>query len=132
MVVEFASLGGDAVLVAPCERGPRTQYAHLGAFVREASALNKLLSGRLLDTLSSGLLLTVATVLRPGCQRKALVYLGYIRLDSRPKYYHHAAYEQSPRIVNRMTGLSRVVWRGFPRSSAAFALLRDSDLKKVS
>jgi hypothetical protein len=35
-VVEFANLGGDAVLVVPCPVGPHSAYGHVAAFVRHA------------------------------------------------------------------------------------------------
>ena len=35
-VVEFPSLGGDAILVAPCPRAASDAYGHLAAFARKA------------------------------------------------------------------------------------------------
>lgn len=98
MVTEFDSLGGDAVLVAPCERGPRTQYAHLGAFVREASAPQQAALwkavGHALKRALANRGDSVATWL--STEGSGVPWL-HIRLDSRPKYYHHAAYRAKPR-----------------------------------
>jgi hypothetical protein len=35
-VVSFPNLGGDALLIVPCPRGPVTACGHLAAFIREA------------------------------------------------------------------------------------------------
>ena len=37
-VATFYNLGRDALLVAPCENGPRVTHAHLASFVRGAPA----------------------------------------------------------------------------------------------
>ena len=93
----FLSLGGDAVLVAPCERGPRTRYGHLCAFVRHAEAAQQQAFWREVATTLR------ATLLERG--KHSLTWLNtegsgvpwlHVRLDSRPKYYHHRAYKTRP------------------------------------
>ena len=90
-VVSFPNLHRDAVLVAPCPRGPVSAYGHLAAFIREAPEEQK-----------HALWSLVGNVME---QRvgKAPVWLStagagvswlHVRLDQRPKYYGHAAYRQ--------------------------------------
>jgi len=88
-IVEFANLGHDAYLIAPCPRAPLSAYPHLAAFIREApdhqkhalwqavgQALERRLDGRRLWLSTAGL----------------GVYWLHLRLDSRPKYYSFQAY----------------------------------------
>ena len=95
---DFANLGGDAVLVAPCGRGSAKApaFAHLGAFVRSAReeeqaafwqrvgiALNRTLAARgasptWVSTEGSG----VAWV--------------HLRLDTSPKYFHYDGFRKAP------------------------------------
>ena len=88
-VVTFPNLGGDATLVVPCPVGPRSSYAHLAAFVRQAGdrqrqALFAALGASVLSHLSERPL-WVSTA-------GTGVYWLHLRLDSRPKYYRHAPY----------------------------------------
>lgn len=89
-VAVFDSLGGDARLLAPCPPTPDSDYAHFGAFLRNAPAtqiralwqhtgreVSRLLSTEPLWLSTSGL---------------GVSWL-HIRLDTRPKYYQHRPYK---------------------------------------
>ena len=92
----FSSLGGDATLVAPCQTSAASpelsHYGHLGAFVRLASpeqhaALWQMVGKTLSQTLSErGTALTWLSTEGSG------VPWLHVRMDSRPKYYHHQPY----------------------------------------
>jgi hypothetical protein len=92
----FANLGGDARLVAPCERGPRDAYGHLARFVREAPenqvrALWSAVGGAIEDWWASR-----TGPLWVSTSGLAVAWL-HVRLDTRPKYYSHAPYRSEPR-----------------------------------
>ena len=72
----FLSLGGDAVLVAPCERGPRTRYGHLCAFVRHAEAAQQQSSGARLRRLSVPPCSSAGSTLSRGSTRRAQAFHG--------------------------------------------------------
>lgn len=92
-VIVFPNLGGDALLVVPVPREPRSAYAHLAAFLRHAPgeqvrALWRVMSDAVIATISPGALwLSTAG--------DAVAWL-HLRLDSRPKYYHHRPYTVPP------------------------------------
>ena len=91
-VVTFPNLGGDATLVVPCPVGPPSSYAHLAAFVRNASerqrhALFAALGASVLSHLSDRPLWVSTAGMG--------VYWLHLRLDSRPKYYRHAPYKRA-------------------------------------
>ena len=91
--VSFANLGGDAHLIAPCERGPRSQYGHLAAFLRSASAEQQVSLWALVGEAMQGALRergSRATWL--STEGSGVPWL-HVRLDSRPKYYHHSTYQ---------------------------------------
>ena len=88
-VIEFANLGGDAVLVVPCPGEPLSAYAQISEFSRHArtdqqhylwaivgAALQRRLGERPVWLSTSGL----------------GIYWLHIRLDSTPKYYTHDPY----------------------------------------
>jgi len=88
----FLSLGRDALLVSPTELGPEENYGHIAAFVRRAppaqhASLWAAVGKAMQETLD-----------RHGAQPRWLSTEGssvpwiHVRLDSRPKYYHHSAY----------------------------------------
>ncbi len=90
-IVEFANLGGDAHLIAPCPQTAVTVYPHLAAFSRLApiaqqhqfwqrvgTAVSNHVGKRPLWVSTSGL----------------GVYWLHVRLDSRPKYYTHQPYRE--------------------------------------
>jgi hypothetical protein len=96
-VVDFANLGGDAWLIAPCPTGPRATYPHLAAFSRLAparqqralwrrtgEALGRRLGARPLWLSTAGL----------------GVYWLHLRIDTRPKYYTYAPYAAPPARVD--------------------------------
>ena len=90
-VVVFPNLGGDAVLIAPCPRGPTDAYPHLAAFLRqgEKDQIRKLwqvAAETLLDRLNdTPVWLSTAGI--------GVAWL-HLRLDSRPKYYRHRPYAE--------------------------------------
>lgn len=88
----FASLGGDAMLVAPCERGERSHYSDIAAFVRGAAPAQH---AQLWQTVGRAFKRTL------NARGDALTWVStegsgvpwlHIRLDSAPKYYHHQPY----------------------------------------
>lgn len=88
-IVSFSNLGHDARLLAPCPLGPAPAYAHLAAFVRQAPeqqvhALWRNLGRELQAHLRAQPTWTSTNGLG--------VYWLHLRLDSRPKYYHHTPY----------------------------------------
>jgi hypothetical protein len=92
-VIVFPNLGGDAVLVVPCPRGPDDHYPHLAAFIRAAS---KQQVRTLWHRTARELLRSIGD--RPIWLSTAgggVAWL-HMRLDSRPKYYSHAPYRRSP------------------------------------
>jgi hypothetical protein len=88
-VVVFDNLGADALLVAPCPGESGIDYAHLGAFAATAP----------LDR-QAALWRTVGQAVQSRIGPRPLwlstaghgVAWLHVRLDSRPKYYRHAAY----------------------------------------
>ena len=88
-VVTFSSLGRDAILVAPCPRGPLASYGHLAAFVRDApTAQHHALWARVGDAME-----------RRVCDRPVWLSTAgggvswlHVRLDDHPKYYGHVPY----------------------------------------
>ncbi len=92
-VVVFPNLGGDAVMVVPCPRGPDEYYAHLAAFLRGASK----------QQIRSLWRRTAEEMLRSIGERPVWLSTAgggvawlHIRLDSRPKYYSHGPYRRAP------------------------------------
>lgn len=89
----FASLGGDSQLVSPCPRSTdHHRYGHIGAFTRGADLTQQIELWHLVAT-------TMRQVLdMRGEARTWLSTEGsgvpwlHVRMDSRPKYYHHDAY----------------------------------------
>jgi hypothetical protein len=88
--VAFESLGGDALLVAPCPGTQDGNFAHLSSFVATAS-----------EAQSSALWKAVGEALagRIGSSPTWLSTAGlgvswlHVRLDARPKYYRHTPYK---------------------------------------
>jgi hypothetical protein len=88
-IVTFRNLGGDALLVAPSPGDPKTDCAHLAAFLRTASASRQQAMWR--------------SVGRAVCQSLSAAPLWlstsgtgvawlHVRLDASPKYYQHRPY----------------------------------------
>ena len=90
-VLTFPNLGGDAVLVAPRPIDSAGDYAHLGAFLRNAPVSQQEM---LLMKLAEAVLAQVGE--RPlWISTSGLgVYWLHVRLDSRPKYYTYAPYRE--------------------------------------
>jgi hypothetical protein len=85
-VIVFPNLGGDAIMVVPCPRGPDEHYPHLAAFLRGA---DKQQLRALWRVTAQEMLRRVGT--RPTWLSTAgggVAWL-HVRLDSRPKYYCH-------------------------------------------
>lgn len=87
--VTFPNLGGDAVLVAPCPRGPHSAYGHLAAFAREGSAEQNDALWRAVGRATRETLGEEPTWLSTA--GGGVPWL-HVRLDSSPKYYGHAPY----------------------------------------
>lgn len=91
-VVTFGNLGGDALLVAPCPADDACDFSHLAQFVRAAESARQ-------DALWQAV--GDAMDVRVGTYPVWLSTAGHgvawlhVRLDSRPKYYQHAAYRKS-------------------------------------
>jgi hypothetical protein len=91
-VVEFANLGGDAILVVPCPVGPDSAYGHLAAFVRHAPESQRHALWRAVGA---------AMQRRVGAKPVWLSTAGggvswlHVRLDNRPKYYGHGPYRNA-------------------------------------
>ena len=97
--VAFASLGGDATLVAPTPRAD-TDAAHAAAF-----ALTAPLDAQLALLAATGRALQRALERHAAAGRDAPLWLStsglgvsylHVRLDSRPKYYHFDEFRQVP------------------------------------
>jgi hypothetical protein len=90
-VLEFANLGGDAIMVVPCPKAAHSAYCHLAVFVREAPepqrhALWQLVGEAMARRVSSKpVWLSTAG---------AGVSWLHVRLDNRPKYYGFGPYRQ--------------------------------------
>jgi len=90
-VIVFPNLGGDAVLVVPCPRGPDEHYPHLAAFLRGAGK----------EQIRALWHMTAQEMLRStGARPVWLSTAGggvawlHVRLDSRPKYYSYGPYRE--------------------------------------
>lgn len=88
-VIVFPNLGGDAMLIAPSPLAANDAYPHLAAFLRRAPA----------DQIRSLWKHTAKTVHQHvASSPKWLSTAGlgiawlHVRLDTRPKYYHHDSY----------------------------------------
>ena len=89
-VITFSNLGGDATLVVPRPAAPPRCYPHLAAFLRHGPRSQV-----------ESLWRQAARAVRGGLGQAPLwlstsglgVAWLHLRLDSRPKYYQHAAYK---------------------------------------
>jgi hypothetical protein len=92
-VVTFDNLGGDAMLIAPCPGGERSNYSHLASFVATAPAPQQdalwQAVGRAMEKRIGARPLWVSTA------GLGVAWL-HVRLDDRPKYYRHAPYRHTP------------------------------------
>jgi hypothetical protein len=91
----FSNLGGDATLIVPTPAAAEEHYAHLAAFLRGAprDQIHRLWTavGEAVEEhwRESERPLWVSTA-------GLGVHWLHVRLDSRPKYYRHAAYRAAP------------------------------------
>lgn len=91
-VIVFPNLGGDAILIVPCPRGPDEHYPHLAAFLRGADTQQV---RALWQKTAQEMLRRVGA--RPTWLSTAgggVAWL-HIRIDSRPKYYSYAPYRDA-------------------------------------
>lgn len=91
-IVTFDNLGGDAHLIVPSPRASLDHYAHLAAFLRGAPSdqcqeLWKVI-GAVTTTRVSDRPLWLSTA------GGGVAWL-HVRLDERPKYYHHLPYRRA-------------------------------------
>jgi hypothetical protein len=97
-VLEFANLGGDAIMVVPSPIGRADVYAHLAAFVRGAPEDQRTLLwqevGRAMTRRVNATPVWLSTA-------GAGVSWLHVRLDDRPKYYGFAPYRALPRSKQR-------------------------------
>jgi hypothetical protein len=90
-IVVFPNLGGDAVMVVPCQLTSPAAYGHLAAFVREAPEAQWHALWRAVGQ---------AMARRVGPRPVWLSTAGggvswlHVRLDDRPKYYSYGPYRQ--------------------------------------
>ena len=90
-VVEFANLGGDAILIVPRPIAPPAAYGHLAAFVRNGPESQRQALWRAVGD---------AMRRRVGSKPVWLSTAGagvswlHVRLDDRPKYYHWREFTQ--------------------------------------
>ena len=102
-VVFFQNLGRDAMLVCPCPMEPQDNkhFGHLAAFVRAPRS-------REMQELQIKMWMTVGRTLREYLHTRGResIWLNteglgvpwvHVRLDHRPKYYHHDAYRTPAR-----------------------------------
>ena len=92
LVVEFANLAKNAILIVPCPNGPLSAYSHLGAFVRYAPAPQQHALWQLVGA---------AMQRRLGANPVWLSTAGagvswlHVRLDDRPKNYSFLPYKSA-------------------------------------
>jgi hypothetical protein len=88
-IVEFANLGGDAVLVVPCPIAEADAYGHIAAFVRRAPEHQRhALWQRVGDALERRVRARGAGLVWLSTAGAGVSWL-HVRLDDRPKYYGH-------------------------------------------
>ncbi|MBA4029869.1 MAG: hypothetical protein C0478_02990 [Planctomyces sp.] len=91
LVAVFDNLGGDATLVVPTKATDANAYGHLASFVRLAPDNQQ---DELWQRVGETLLWKVGAVPVWLNTAGAGVAWLHVRLDSRPKYYHHGPYRQ--------------------------------------
>ena len=92
-VVTFGNLGGDAMLVAPCPGGLRTDFSHLASFTATAPAAHQDALWRSVGEASNRRIGTKPVWISTAGLGVAWLH---VRLDDRPKYYRHIPYTSMP------------------------------------
>jgi hypothetical protein len=92
-VETFTNLGGDAILIVPCQQTAPTVYVHLATFVRGAPAAQQQALWQSVGQAMSRRLGDRPIWLSTAGAGVAWLHL---RLDDRPKYYGHAPYRSAP------------------------------------
>lgn len=85
-VVTFASLGGDATLIAPAQDGDIANYTHLAAFARGAPRAQRRSLWRAVGVAAQRWLMGGSGPMWLSTSGLGVYWL-HVRLDSRPKYY---------------------------------------------
>ena len=92
-VVVFSNLGGDARLVVPVPLTAASAYNHIGMFTRQApDAQQQLLWQRVGEAMQARVSDKPVWLSTAGGGVSWL----HVRLDDRPKYYHHIPYRKLP------------------------------------
>jgi hypothetical protein len=92
-VVDFANLGGDAHLIAPCPRSDGANYSHLAAFHRSAEPEQQHALWRAVARCVTSRVSEVPLWLSTAGGGVGWLH---VRLDSRPKYYGYQPYRRYP------------------------------------
>jgi hypothetical protein len=92
----FENLGGDAVLIVPCKRTDDAHYGSIAAVVRGAPASQLVEFWALVGTALRRTLHARGHAFTWMSTEGSGVPWVHVRLDSRPKYYHHRAYRTTP------------------------------------
>jgi len=88
-IVTFANLSGDAQMVVPSPLNPEDDFGHIAAFLRTASTAQTNAFWRTIGGLMSQY--TGDPLVWLNTAGGGVAWL-HVRLDSRPKYYHHTPY----------------------------------------
>ncbi|MCR9199026.1 MAG: hypothetical protein NXI04_10305 [Planctomycetaceae bacterium] len=88
-VVAFANLSGDAQMVVPSPLAPADDFGHIAAFLRTATTAQTNAFWRTIGGLMSQYTGDPPVWLNTAGGGVAWLH---VRLDSRPKYYHHTPY----------------------------------------
>lgn len=89
-IAVFRNLGGDALLIAPCPRGPGAAYPHLAAFLRKAPAGQVRALWR--ETARACRRVVGAEPAWLSTSGLGVPWL-HLRLDRFPKYYQYVPYK---------------------------------------
>ncbi len=91
-VVEFANLGGDAILIAPCPDDYQPDYGHIAAYLRNSYAPQQHLLWKLVGSAMQRRISSKPVWLNTAGGGVAWLH---VRLDDRPKYYGYEPYRHS-------------------------------------
>jgi len=91
-VVEFPSLGGDSILIAPCPDTALSNYGHLAAYLRNSHEPQQHLLWQLVGAVMQRRISSKPVWLNTAGGGVAWLH---VRLDDQPKYYQHAAYRNA-------------------------------------